>query len=184
MKKNLGAVNALYPMPVTLVGALVEGKPNYVTIAHVGIMTHKTVSLGINKVHYTNAGIKENKCFSINIPSEDMVVETDYCGLESGRETNKSDVFKTFYGSLAKAPMIEECPINMECRLLEVLDRKSHEVFIGEVVETFCDEKALTQGTIDYSLVKPMFFDMPKRNYWKLGKSCGEAWSIGKKYKK
>jgi hypothetical protein len=60
MKIKLGAKNCLYPMLTTLVGATVSGQPNYITIAHVGIMDHGTISLGMNKNHYTNAGIKEN----------------------------------------------------------------------------------------------------------------------------
>jgi flavin reductase (DIM6/NTAB) family NADH-FMN oxidoreductase RutF len=75
MKMELGAKNCLYPLPTTLVGALVNGKPNYTTIAHVGIMDLESVSLGMNKLHYANLGIKENKTFSINIPSTKMVKE-------------------------------------------------------------------------------------------------------------
>lgn len=77
MKVELGAKNCLYPLPTVLVGALVDGKPNFVTIAHVGIMDPGAVSLGMNKKHYTNAGIKANKTFSVNIPSTKMVKETD-----------------------------------------------------------------------------------------------------------
>ena len=75
MKMKLGPKNCLYPMPTTLIGALVNGKPNYVTIAHVGIMDMGSVSLGMNKNHYTNQGIKENKTFSVNMPSAKMVKE-------------------------------------------------------------------------------------------------------------
>jgi len=95
------------------VGALVNTKPNYITIAHVGIMDLGSISLGMNKVHYINVGIKENGTFSVNIPSVHMVKQIDYCGLVSGRNFNKATLFKTFYGTLKTAPMIEECPINM-----------------------------------------------------------------------
>ena len=81
MKIELGAKNCLYPLPTTLIGALVNGKPNYTTIAHVGIVDPGSVSLGMNKSHYINAGIKTNKTFSVNIPSTKLVKETDYCGL-------------------------------------------------------------------------------------------------------
>jgi flavin reductase (DIM6/NTAB) family NADH-FMN oxidoreductase RutF len=88
----------------------VNGKPNYITIAHVGIMDPGTVSLSMSKAHYTNAGIKENGTFSVNIPSAKIVKETDYCGLMSGKNIDKASLFKTFYGKLKTAPMIEECP--------------------------------------------------------------------------
>ena len=65
MKEKLGGVNALYPTPTTLVGANVNGKPNFITIAHVGMMTHHHISLGMGKLHHTYSGIKENKTFRI-----------------------------------------------------------------------------------------------------------------------
>ena len=77
MKVEVGARNCLYPLPTTLVGALVDGKPNYITIAHVGIMDLGSVSLGMNKIHYTNGGIKANGTFSVNIPSVKMVKKPD-----------------------------------------------------------------------------------------------------------
>ena len=86
-------------MPTTLVGATVEGEPNFITIAHVGIMDLGSVSLGMAKARYTNAGIRENRTFSINLSSADIVKETDYCGLVSGKRINKAQLFHVFYGS-------------------------------------------------------------------------------------
>jgi predicted dinucleotide-binding enzyme len=105
MKKKLGGINVLYPTPTVLVGAMVDGKPNYITIAHIGIVNHARpylISLSMGKTHYTNAGIKENKAFSVNIPSENSVVETDYVGLVSGKKTDKSKLFEIFFGKLEK----------------------------------------------------------------------------------
>ena len=181
MKTELGAKNCLYPLPTVLVGALVRGRPNYMTLAHVGIMDLKTVSLGMNKTHYTKAGIFENRTFSVNIPSEDMVEKTDYCGLVSGRTVDKSALFKTFYGKLRTAPMIEECPVNMECRLVKNVDFPAHDVFMGEVVATYCDDAVLDgMGRLDYALLKPILFTMGDAGYWKLGERFAMAWSVGK----
>ena len=134
--EKIGPVNALYPTPTTLVGALVNGKPNFITIAHIGIMTMNHISLGIHKSHYTNAGIKENQIFSVCLPSEDLMVETDYCGIMTGKKTDKAAIFDVFYGELEKAPMIRECPICMECRLERIVDFEAHDVFVGDVVQT------------------------------------------------
>ncbi len=132
MKIKLGGVNALYPMLTTIVGATVGGKPNFLTVAHVGIMTIRNhISLGMGKGHYTNAGIKENKVFSVCLPSENMVTETDYCGITSGRNTDKAALFDVFYGELKMAPMIQQCGICMECRLDQIIDYQTHDVFIG-----------------------------------------------------
>jgi flavin reductase (DIM6/NTAB) family NADH-FMN oxidoreductase RutF len=184
MKIELGAKNCLYPLPTVLVGALVNGKPNYITTAHVGIMEPDAVSLGMNKVHYTNLGIKANKTFSINIPSTKLVKETDYCGLVSGKGRNKADMFKTFYGKLKTAPMIEECSINMECELVKTVDFPSHDIFIGKIAATQCDETVLTNGVVDFEKVQPILFVMNDRSYWGLGKRLAKAWNIGKELDK
>jgi len=144
MKEKLGAINALYPTPTVLVGATVSGKPNFITIAHIGIMTHGQISLGINKNHYTNAGIKENKAFSVCLPSENLVIETDYCGIMTGKKTDKAVLFDIFYGELKTAPMIQQCRVCMECRLDRIIDFSTHDVFIGEIVQTFADESVLS----------------------------------------
>jgi flavin reductase (DIM6/NTAB) family NADH-FMN oxidoreductase RutF len=183
MKIKLGAKNCLYPMPTTLVGALVNGKPNFITIAHVGIMDLGSISVGMAKTHYTNAGIKENGTFSVNIPSIELVKETDYCGITSGKNADKAGLFEIFYGGLKTAPMVRQCPINMECRLIKTVDFPKHDVFVGEIVETHCDESVLTEGVVDFSKVRPILFAMNDRSYWKLGERLAKAWNIGKELK-
>ena len=182
MKKKLGATNCLYPMPTVLVGANVKSKPNYITIAHVGIMDFTSISVSMAKFHHTNAGIKENMSFSVNIPSAELVKVTDYCGIFSGKNVDKGQLFKTFYGELKTAPMIQECPINMECRVIQTLDFPKHDIFIGEILETYCDQKYLTEGVVDFSKVQPLLFAMNDKSYWKVGDRLGKAWSIGKDF--
>jgi flavin reductase (DIM6/NTAB) family NADH-FMN oxidoreductase RutF len=183
MKNEVGVINCLYPMPTTIVGATVNGKTNYITIAHVGIMDFRSISLSIGKKHYTNAGIKENGTFSVNIPSVKMVKEIDYCGLVSGKDVAKAALFKTFYGKLKTAPMIEECPINMECKLVKTVDFPNHDIFIGQIVATYCDSTILTSGAVDFSKVQPILFVMNDQSYWKLGERFAKAWNIGKELK-
>ncbi len=184
MKIELGAKNCLYPLPTVLVGTLMNDKPNYTTIAHVGIMEPNTISLGMNKTHYANKGIKANKTFSVNIPSTKQVKETDYCGLVSGLEQNKAAMFKTFWGKLKTAPMIEECSINMECELVKTVDFPNHDTFIGKVAATYCDEAVLTDGVVDFARVNPILFVMNDRSYWSLGRKFAKAWSVGKELNK
>jgi len=87
-----------------------------------------SVSLGMNRAHYTNAGIRENGTFSVNLPDEPLVMKTDHRGLVSGRKVDKGAPFKTFSGKLKTAPMIEECPVNMECRPERTVDFPSHDI--------------------------------------------------------
>jgi flavin reductase (DIM6/NTAB) family NADH-FMN oxidoreductase RutF len=180
-------VNALYPSLTTIVGAVVDGRPNFLTIAHVGIMNHgqpQYLSFGINKRHHTNQGIVEHREFSVCIPGEDLVVQTDYVGLVTGRNTDKSGVFELFAGGLAHAPLIKACPVCMECRLARVVDFETHDVFIGEVVATHADESVLREdGNIDIARVRPLLFDMASLHYWSLGAQGAPCWSVGKELK-
>ncbi len=187
MKRNLGPVNALYPSLTTIVGAVVDGRPNFLAVAHVGIMNHgqpQYLSFGINKNHHTSKGILEHREFSVCIPGQDLVAETDYVGLVSGRNTDKSQVFELFQGELEFAPLIQGCPVCMECRLARVLDFETHDVFIGEIVATHADEAVLhPDGTIDIARVRPLMFDMASTKYWSLGAEVAPCWNVGKQLK-
>jgi len=185
--KPIGPVNALYPMPTTLVGATVNHKPNFLAVAHVGILnagTPQYLSIGLNKVHYSNAGIHDNRSFSICMPSEDLMVETDYCGIKTGKKVDKAALFNVFYGDLETAPMIKECPVNMELKLHEVLDFTTHDIFVGELVQTYANEDVMTDGKIDISKLRPLLFDMASVKYWRLGPAIGKCWNVGKSLKK
>ncbi len=177
---KLGPYNALYPMPTTLVGALVQGKPNFLAVAHVGILTHHHLSIGLNKMHHSNQGIIENGTFSICLPTEKQLVETDYCGIVTGKNTDKARLFDVFYGDLKTAPMIRECPINMEMKLHKVLDYQTHDIFIGEIIQTYTDELVMSDGKIDIAKLKPLLFDMTSKKYWSLGPVAGDCWRAGK----
>jgi len=182
MKVKLGGRTALYPMPVTLVGAMVDGKPNYITIAHVGIAHLKGITLGMGKIHLTNDGIKANRTFSVNLPSENMVVVTDHVGMVSGRNEDKSGIFDVFYGELDTAPMIEQCKVTMELKLIEHIELPTHDLFVGEVVGTYADLEVLTNGIIDIAKLRPLLFDMSSKKYWSLGAPLAKCWSVGKEY--
>jgi flavin reductase (DIM6/NTAB) family NADH-FMN oxidoreductase RutF len=182
MKKNLGPVNALYPMPTILVGTEVDGKINYITIAHVGIIDMNTLSISISKSHFSNQGIKKNQTLSINFPTVDMVVETDYVGLVSGANTDKSKIFDSFYGILKGAPMIKNAPLVMECEVVKILDMPNYDVFLVKPISTYCDEEVMTGGQIDFAKINPILFDMPLRKYWSLGEPIADSWAVGKSY--
>jgi flavin reductase (DIM6/NTAB) family NADH-FMN oxidoreductase RutF len=179
MKTKLGKRNALYPMPTVLVGMLVDGRPNFITVAHVGIMDLTTISISVKREHYSDKGIKKTKEFSINIPSARLVKEVDFCGMFSGERADKSDLFHVFAGKATDAPMIDECPLNMECRVVKTLDYSGHDVFIAEIVETHCDDDVLVDGKVDPGKLDPILFFMEDRGYHSLGGKIAAAWSAG-----
>jgi len=176
----------LYPMPMTIVGAYVEGRPNFLAVAWAARVNHDPpmIAVALGKSHHTNAGIVENGAFSVNIPGTSMIEETDYVGLVSGKKTDKSSVFDLFYGDLDKAPMISRCPLCMECRLSRTVDLPSNTLFIGDIVGAYAEESALTGGDPDMEKIEPFTLSMPDNSYWAVGERVGKAWSEGRKHGK
>jgi flavin reductase (DIM6/NTAB) family NADH-FMN oxidoreductase RutF len=174
----------LYPMPMVLVGAVVERRANFMAVGWVARVNFKpplfAVALGS---HFTNKGIEENRQFSINIPNAALMQKTDYCGLVSGSKSDKSGIFDVFYGELDKAPLIGECPVCMACAVTEMVTLPSNTLFIGEPQEVFTEEKYMTGGQLDIKKINPFTLTMPDNGYWSVGENIGKAWTIGKELK-
>jgi flavin reductase (DIM6/NTAB) family NADH-FMN oxidoreductase RutF len=183
-KITLGPLPYMSVMPTLLVGANVKGKPNYMTAAWatVACMAPPMVCVAINKMRYTAKGIEENRTFSLNVPSVKQVVETDHCGLVSGAHEDKSGVFRTFYGKLKTAPLAEECPVNIECRVFRSVDCGSHLLYIGEVEEIHAEKTCVTDGKPDITRINPIIY--AQSAYFDAGKEVDRAFSAGKKYQK
>ena len=187
MKVELGPKNYLYPALVVLVGANINGKPNYTPVAHTGLMINRS-SVALTSNSHSNKGIKENGTFSINIPSQEQLILTDYCGLVSGRDTDKGALFTNFYGELGTAPMIEECPLNMECKVVETTvspfaRSTPADVYIAEIIATYCNEDVLTDGKFDLIKAKPYFISARDLFYYGLGERIAKD-GIGEQLKK
>jgi len=176
----------VYPMPMVLVGTTVGKRANFMAVAWVSRINSKPPMIGValGKTHYTNAGIHENKSFSVNIPGMDLIEKVDYCGLVSGKNNDKSQLFDIFYGELPNTPMIRQCPLCLECRLVNPVDLPSNTLFIGEIIGTYTEERFLTDGKVDIRKIIPFTLSMPDNNYWGVGNNAGKAWSIGKNLKK
>ena len=185
MKTRIDNNAFLYPMPVVLAGSIVNEKPNFMTVGWVSRVNYQPPMIAIALgPHLTNQGILENKAFSINIPDISLMEKTDYCGLFSGRKVDKSSIFEVFYGSLPGAPLIGECPVSMACRLHETVKLPVNMLFIGEIVEAYCDEACMTDGNPDIKKINPLTLTMPDNHYWSVGDDIGKAWSVGSKLKK
>lgn len=183
-KKNIGKVFALYPTPDTIIGTEVDGKVNWINIAHLGIIGMDKILLSMHKSHYSNKGIKENKTASVNLISNDMISKADYVGMVSGKKVDKSKVFEFYNGNLKAAPLIKDSPISMECKLIDNYETKDEDNFILEVVNTYVNEDVLdNSGKIDYEKAKPVLFEMPTKSYMEIGKKVGKCWNDGKDYK-
>jgi flavin reductase (DIM6/NTAB) family NADH-FMN oxidoreductase RutF len=184
-KKNIGNHSPLYPTPTTVVGTMVNGKINWIAIAHIGNIGFDCLVLSIHKSHYSNQGIKLNATLSVNKVSESMMFPADFVGMKSGKVVDKWDVFEYFEGSLANAPMIKASPITMECKVIDTYNTEHHDNFVVKVENTYVSENVLdTNNKIDFNKVKPLLFEMPNRGYYKLGDRVGDAWKEGNKFKK
>src|SRR4030043_2455245 len=180
-KKKLGPQPMVWPHPTVLVGANVDSKPDFAAVAWTGVAAGNppSVTIGLQPHRYSLKGIYQNRTFSVNVPSEDLVKETDYCGLVSGADTDKVKdcKFKVFYGNLKTAPLIEQCPINLECEVSHILNLGSHTLVVGKVVETYLSEECLTDGRPDIDKVKPFIFGPGK--YYAIGEAFADAFKVG-----
>jgi len=184
MEKIQIGQNFFIPMPVVLVGTQVSGKANFMAVGWCARVNGNPpmIACGIANNHYTPKGLTTTKTLSVNIPSSDLLKKTDYCGIVSGAKTDKSEVFDVFYGSLKTVPMINECPVTLECRLILVVSLPTHGLYIGEIVGAYADGRVISDGKPDFLAIDPLFLTMPDNRYWTLGKYAGEAWSAGNKF--
>ncbi|KAF5085470.1 flavin reductase family protein [Methanospirillum purgamenti] len=182
MNKEQIGNNFFIPMPVVLVGTQVSGNANFMTVGWVARANANPpmIVCGIGNHHYTPKGIEENGTFSVNIPSTDLIVKTDYCGIVSGSKTDKSKVFDIFYGNLKTAPLIKECPVSIECKLVQIIPLPTNSLYLGEIVGVWVDGEIMADGKPDINSIDPIFLSMPDNRYWNLGEHIGYAWSDGK----
>ena len=174
------------PWAQTILGTHLKGKVNFMALDWLTRVNFKPAMLGIcvNKNNATHEAILDTAEFSINLPSVDMVEITDYTGLVSGKRVDKSNLFEIFYGELKAAPMISECPLSLECKVLQTVDLPTNFFFIGEIINIYTEDKYLTDGLFDMKKVKPFLLTMPDNNFWSLGERVGKAWEAGKNLRK
>ena len=184
-KKRFGSERYLYPMPAVLVGAMVEGKPNYMTAAWCGMTNSNPpiLSVSLQAVRYTRIGIEAEGAFSINVPSTAQAAETDFAGIYTGRKTDKSKLFTTFFGELPNVPLIEECPVNLECEVVERVDLPSHRVFFGRIVECHVSEECLEDGVPKATKIDPLIWSPSDNHYFGIGAPIAPAFKVGKTFK-
>jgi flavin reductase (DIM6/NTAB) family NADH-FMN oxidoreductase RutF len=187
MKKSLGAKTLVYPLPVWVIGTYdKERKPNAATIAWGGICCSQPPCVGISlrKATYSYGNIMERKAFTVNVPSEKYVKETDYFGTVSGKDVDKfsESGLTSVKSELVDAPYVKEFPLILECKLIQTIEIGLHTQFIGEIMDVKIDELALGKnGLTDIEKLKPVIFAADISSYYGIGKCLGKAFSIGKK---
>lgn len=179
-KENIGSLVALYPKPLTIVGAEVNGKVNWLVVGHTGIIGHNRIILSMSDKHYTNKGIHQTGRLSINLVSREMLPKADYAGSVSGADTDKSTLFAYHIGENG-APLIDESPLSMECKVVDKFKTDGFDNFICEVAATYVAKDMLNDnGRPDYTRLKPVLFEFPTYSYLATGEVIGRCLALDK----
>lgn len=186
MRKNFGAKPFLYPQPVLVIASYgKDGTPDAMNAAWGGIAGGDKIFLCLSSNHKTVENILERKAFTVSVADEAHLVEADYVGLVAGNEVPdklERSGFHVTRSEFVDAPVIDELPLVLECRLLSY-DPNTH-FMVGEIVNAGADEAILDDsGMIDPAKLKPLTFDPANGTYWSLGEKMGKAFSDGSQLK-
>lgn len=183
MRKNFGSKPWVYPQPVLMIGTYDEnGKPNLMNAAWGGQYDSKEVMLCLSS-HKTTDNIKLKKAFTVSFATAATVVPCDYVGIVSAnKEPDKMSKagFTTAKSEFVDAPIINELPLTLECKLLKF---NEDDVVVGEIVNVSADESILTDGNVDYKKLDAIIFDPTSAAYIRLGDKVGNAFRDGAKLK-
>ena len=179
-KKNLGSLLALYPKPMTVIGAEVEGRVNWLVVGHTGIIGHDRILVSMSKSHHTNQGIKDSKKLSINLVSREMLPKADYVGSVSGASVDKSGVFDFHWGENG-TPVIDASPLTMECDVVDIYETEGFDNFICSIANTYAAPDVLdADRKLDYTRLKPVLFEFPTYSYIATGEIIGKCLNLDK----
>lgn len=191
MKKRLGPQTRLYPMPIPLVCSGTGERANMLAVAWVTIAgtDPAAIALVIGRTHHTMELIRETGEFTVNFARASLATEVDYCGITHGHDTDKWEAtgLTRAPSAVVGAPIISECPYNLECRLIDTFDLPTGaNLVLGEIVESHADEEVLDErGTsVSVAAMDPLCYITGIREYWSLGEKVADAYSVGKALKR
>lgn len=177
----------IYPVPAVMVSC--GNSPdnyNIITIAWTGTINSDPPMcyISVRKSRHSYQIIKETGEFVINLTTAELAKATDWCGVRSGSKYNKFEEMQLtpIPGKETNAPLIEESPINIECKVTEVKELGTHDMFLAEVVAVHADDQYLNEksGAFDLSKANPISYS--HGHYYNLGKRIGKfGWSVEKK---
>lgn len=185
MKKSLGVKPYLFPMPVLMIASYGEdGAVDVMNMAWGGVCADNMVALNISEGHKTAKNIREKGAFTLSIADVDHVVEADFFGIASGN--NMPDKFErsglhAIPSERVDAPIVEEFPLTLECRVADLQHDKGGFRVLGEIVNVVADESVLDEaGNVDPTRLNAFVFDQFQSGYYAIGEKIGQAWSSGK----
>lgn len=184
MKKDLGVQPYLFPMPTYMIGTYNEDDSvDVMMMAWGGICDMKMVALNLEEDHKTVANLKNRMAFTLAIPGTDTLVESDYLGLVSAnKDPHKFEHtgLHAYKSANVDAPVIEEYPLTLECRVVEIQQQPYGLRVLGEIVNVLADEKVLDEkGKVDAGALHAFTFDQMRSGYYAVGEKIGMAWNAG-----
>ena len=185
MRKNFGAKTWLYPMPVLIIGTYDEnGTPNAMNAAWGGIYDTNQVMVCLADDHKTTENIKKTEAFTVSFATSKTVAPCDYVGIVSANDVPDKFERAGFHAQKSEyvnAPIIEELPMTVECKLIKF---NEDGICIGEIVNVSADDSILDEnGKVDVKKLDPIIYDSVTHAYWNFGDKVGQAFSDGKKIK-
>lgn len=174
-KINIGKTPALYPSVVVVVGAIVDGKVNWMTAAHTGTMGHSMIMVSMKESHYTNKGVIQNGKMSVNLVERAMLPQVDYAGTASGASSDKSGLFAYHMGE-GGTPIIDASPVSIELEVADNYKADGFDNFICKIANTYARKDVLNKaGKLDYNALKPVLFEFPTYSYLATGEMLGKC---------
>ena len=189
MKKDLGVNPDVFPMPVLMIATYGENdKIDVMNMAWGGICAENMVALNISADHKTTKNIKERKAFTLSIADTEHLEESDFFGIASGNRMEDKFERTGMHAIKSKnvdAPIIEEYPLTLECKVVEMQNQPYGLRVLGEIVNVVADEDVLDEnGKVDASKLNAFVFDQFRNGYYKVGEKIGQAWNSGMKFMK
>ena len=189
MKKELGVHPFLYPMPTYMIGTYNEdGTVDEMMMAWGGICAENMVALNLEADHKTVANLRARNAFTLAVPGTDTLKESDFFGIASANKM--ADKFEhsglhAVKSTRVDAPIVEEYPLMLECKVVEFQDQPYGLRVLGEIVNVLADEKVLDEkGRIDAGKLHAFAFDQMRNGYYAMGEQVGQAWHSGAEYMK
>lgn len=185
--KSLGVKPYLFPMPTYMIATYnADGTTDAMMMAWGGICAEDMVALNLEESHRTVANLRERKAFTLSVPGEDTLAQSDYLGTVSGNDDPQKFArvgLTSIKSERVDAPVIAEYPLTLECEVEEIQNQPYGLRVLGRIVNVLADEKILDNlGRVDVSKIGAFSFDQMRNGYYATGKQVGTAWNSGSRF--
>lgn len=189
MKKNLGVLPAVFPMPVLIVASYdKDGTVQAMNAAWGMTCESDKIALFLDADHATTKAINQSKAFTVSIADKAHMDVADYFGIATGNKMPDKFAKSGYHAEKSQkvnAPIIQEFPVTLECELAEITNTENVHAVIGKIVNVLADEKVLSEnGKVDPLKLNALIFDQFQNGYYVATEKAGQAWNAGREIMK